>query len=56
MPVMPEPRSASAPIVRLEDLKKVFQTDEVETHAVADVQLEIPAASTCASPAPAPRS
>jgi putative ABC transport system ATP-binding protein len=38
---MHDPRSA-APIVRLEGLKKVFHTDEVETHAVADVQLEIP--------------
>ena len=31
-----------APIIRLEGLKKVFHTDEVETHAVADVHFEIP--------------
>ena len=30
------------PIIRLEALKKVFHTDEVETHAVADVHFEIP--------------
>lgn len=32
----------TAPIIRLEGLKKVFHTDEVETHAVADVHFEIP--------------
>jgi putative ABC transport system ATP-binding protein len=30
------------PIIRLAGLTKVFQTEEVETHAVADVHLEIP--------------
>ncbi|MCY1062188.1 ABC transporter ATP-binding protein [Nannocystis sp. SCPEA4] len=32
----------SNPIIRLEGVQKVFHTDEVETHAVSDVQLEIP--------------
>ncbi len=31
----------SRPLVRLEGIKKVFYTDEVETHALADVHLEI---------------
>jgi putative ABC transport system ATP-binding protein len=34
--------SASDPIIRLRSLKKVFHTDEVETHAVADVHFDIP--------------
>ena len=29
------------PLIQLEDVKKVFHTDEVETHAVADVHLTI---------------
>ncbi len=33
---------ANEPLIRLEGLKKVFHTDEVETHAVADVHFEIP--------------
>ncbi len=34
--------SASAqPLIRLEDVKKVFYTDEVETHALAGIHLEI---------------
>jgi ABC-type lipoprotein export system ATPase subunit len=32
---------ANASIIRLARIKKVFHTDEVETHAVADVHLEI---------------
>jgi putative ABC transport system ATP-binding protein len=31
----------SRPLIRLEGIKKVFYTDEVETHALADVHLEI---------------
>jgi len=30
-----------APLIRLEGIKKVFYTDEVETHALADVHLDI---------------
>jgi putative ABC transport system ATP-binding protein len=30
-----------APLIRLESVKKVFFTDEVETHALADIHLEI---------------
>ena len=33
---------AKDPIIRIDALKKVFHTDEVETHAVADVHIEIP--------------
>lgn len=34
--------SASAqPLLRLEGVKKVFYTDEVETHALAGIHLEI---------------
>ncbi|MBZ5501894.1 MAG: ABC transporter ATP-binding protein [Acidobacteriia bacterium] len=29
------------PVIRLEDITKVFQTDEIETHALSDVHLEI---------------
>ncbi|WAS95770.1 ABC transporter ATP-binding protein [Nannocystis punicea] len=35
-------QASETPIIRLEGLKKVFYTDEVETHAVADVHCEIP--------------
>ena len=30
-----------APLIQLQGVKKVFYTDEVETHALADVHLEI---------------
>ena len=33
--------AAAEPLIRLEGIKKVFYTDEVETHALADVHLEI---------------
>ncbi|HJU89293.1 MAG TPA: ABC transporter ATP-binding protein [Gemmatimonadaceae bacterium] len=40
-----DPYAASAtngkPLIKLEGIKKVFYTDEVETHALADVHLEI---------------
>ena len=29
------------PIIELEGLKKVFYTDEIETHALSDVHLEV---------------
>ena len=29
------------PLIRMEGIKKVFYTDEVETHALSDVHLEI---------------
>jgi putative ABC transport system ATP-binding protein len=31
----------SEPLVRLEGISKIFQADEVETHALSDVHLEI---------------
>ena len=33
--------AAKAPLIKLEDLKKVFYTDEVETHALSGIHLEI---------------
>ena len=33
--------TATAPLIHMQDIKKVFYTDEVETHALADVHLEI---------------
>ena len=32
----------SAPLIHLESIKKVFATEEVETHALSDVHLDIP--------------
>ena len=34
-------RSMAEPLIRLEGIKKVFFTDEVETHALSDIHLEI---------------
>jgi putative ABC transport system ATP-binding protein len=33
--------SSPQPLIRLEGIKKVFYTDEVETHALSDVHLEV---------------
>ncbi len=33
--------SESEPLIRLQGIKKVFYTDEVETHALADIHLQI---------------
>jgi len=33
--------TSAEPLIRLEGIKKVFYTDEVETHALSDVHLEI---------------
>ena len=33
--------SETQPLIHLKDIKKVFYTDEVETHALEDVHLEI---------------
>ena len=33
--------SGPPPVVRLENLTKVFVTDEVETHALSEINLEI---------------
>jgi putative ABC transport system ATP-binding protein len=35
------PAQSASPLIQLEDLKKVFYTDEVETHALAGIHLEI---------------
>jgi putative ABC transport system ATP-binding protein len=33
--------TSAAPLIRLQAIKKVFYTDEVETHALSDIHLEI---------------
>src|SRR5512138_3883171 len=33
--------NATAPLIRLEGVTKVFQTDEVETHALSGVHLDV---------------
>jgi len=33
--------SSSQPLIRLEGIQKVFYTDEVETHALSEVHLEV---------------
>ena len=33
--------SSSDPLIRLNDVKKVFYTDEVETHALSGIHLDI---------------
>ncbi len=38
---MTEPTNGNAPLIRLEGVSKVFYTDEVETHALSGVDLEI---------------
>jgi len=35
------PSSAAAPLIRLDAITKVFYTDEMETHALSEVHLEI---------------
>ena len=35
------PVQNTSPLIQLEDLKKVFYTDEVETHALSGVHLDI---------------
>ena len=33
--------ASAQPLIRLDGIKKVFYTDEVETHALAGIHLEI---------------
>ena len=33
--------TATAPLIHMQDIKKVFYTDEVETHALAEIHLEV---------------
>ena len=33
--------TATAPLIHMQDINKVFYTDEVETHALAGVQVSI---------------
>jgi putative ABC transport system ATP-binding protein len=40
------------PLIRMEGIKKIFYTDEVETHALADVHLEIRPGEYCAIAGP----
>jgi len=36
-----QPSGNGGPLIKLEGIKKVFYTEEVETHALADIHLEI---------------
>src|SRR5438132_12086668 len=40
-PVQTSVRNGSTPLIRLTDLSKIFVTDEVETHAVSGVHLDV---------------
>ncbi len=40
-PAQTSVRSGSTPLIRLTDLSKIFVTDEVETHAVSGVHLDV---------------
>src|SRR4030095_13500210 len=40
-PKEPQPTPMTAPLIKLEGITKVFLTDEVETHALAGIHLEI---------------
>ena len=35
------PTNANAPLIRMSGIRKVFLTDEVETHALADIHLDV---------------
>jgi putative ABC transport system ATP-binding protein len=37
----PSPNDGSSPLIRLDNIRKVFLTDEVETHALSGIHLEI---------------
>ncbi len=34
-------------LIKMEGVKKVFYTDEVETHALEEIHLEIPSRAVC---------
>ena len=38
---MPGVRTGNDPLIRMEGIKKIFFTDEVETHALSDIHLEV---------------
>jgi putative ABC transport system ATP-binding protein len=41
-PLIPQNKSAAAkPLIRLEKVEKIFYTDDVETHALSEIELEI---------------
>jgi putative ABC transport system ATP-binding protein len=41
MPAHDEPEGDSAPLIRLEEVGKIYYTDDLETHALSGVHLEI---------------
>ena len=43
--------SSTDPLIHLSDVKKVFYTDEVETHALSGIHLDIQKVNTFPSPA-----
>ena len=40
-PLTPASDATGRPLIKLEGIKKIFFTDEVETHALADIHLEV---------------
>ena len=38
---MPNDLAAAEPLIRMTGIQKIFFTDEVETHALADIHLDI---------------
>jgi len=44
--------AVAEPLIRMEGIKKIFYTDEVETHALADVHLDIRPGEYCAIAGP----
>ena len=40
-PAQTSARNGSTPLIRLTDVRKIFVTDEVETHAVSGVHLDV---------------
>jgi putative ABC transport system ATP-binding protein len=40
-PMQTSAGNGSTPLIRLSDVRKIFLTDEVETHAVSGVHLDI---------------
>jgi len=39
--ILDKPMTDTTPVITLRDIRKVFQTDEVETHALSDVHLDV---------------
>jgi putative ABC transport system ATP-binding protein len=49
---LPNDNGSADALIRMEGIKKIFYTDEVETHALADIHLEIRPGEYCAISGP----